>query len=235
MSHLESQEGIASWFDQTYDRKAFAYLRPLEAYPVFLQLAGASAGEKLLDVACGPGLLLKAASLRGIQPTGIDISKRALEIGRDYVPDAELHEGNAEELPFEDGSFDVVTCIGAIERFLDRPRALREMRRVAKEDGRLCFMVRNAQTLMWTVWKRWFGMQNRAGHQDALGLEQWTELFAENGLAVERVVMDQWLRQRLRRVLRGFRPRDLTKDEAIAEPWIPLRYTNEFIFVLRKA
>jgi len=230
-----AQATVTSWFDATYAKKAFGYLRPLEAYPIFVQLLGARAGESLLDVACGPGHLLRAAELRGLRPTGVDISAKALELARQYVPSAELRESNAEELPFADATFDHVTCVGAIERFLDRPRALGEMCRVGKGSARFLFMVRNSRTLDWLIWKRWLGQQNRDGHQDALTLEDWCALMGRCGLEVEAVYMDQWLRQRLRKALRGFRARDLTQDEPVAEPLLPIRFANEFILLCRKA
>lgn len=228
-----SQQQVASWFDQTYRTRGFDYLRPLTAYPIFLQLLGARPGERLLDVACGPGLLLKAAQMKGLEPSGVDISAAAVEIAREFVAGADVREGNAEELPFEDGSFRLVTCIGAIERFLDRQAALLEMRRVAAPDARFCFMVRNASTPVWRVWRQLLGQRNVAGHQDALTLERWRELFAELGFAVEAVHIDQWFRQKLRRLYRG-RP-DFDRPEPVARPILPLRHANEFIFILKNA
>ena len=228
------QEDVAAWFDGTYAAKGFDYLRPLAAYPIFVQFLGAQPGESLLDVACGPGLLLKAALLRGVVPTGIDLSRAALDMAAAFVPEAEVHQGTAEELPFADGTFHHVTCVGAIERFLDRPRALAEMRRVARDDGRFCFMVRNSATVVWKFWRESLGRRNKQGHQDALGLHEWKELFHAAGFTVENVYIDQWFRQRLRRVMRGFRPRDLRQPEPVAKPFLPLRFANEFIFLLRK-
>jgi ubiquinone/menaquinone biosynthesis C-methylase UbiE len=229
------QREVVNWFDGTYRKLGFDYLRPLAAYPIFLQLLGAREGETLLDVACGPGLLLKAALLRGVAPAGVDISRAALDIAGEYVPEARLEQGNAEELPFPDGSFHHVTCIGAIERFLDRPRALAEMMRVGRDDARYCFMVRNASTIVWRFWRKTLKRRNTTGHQDALTLEQWRALFHEAGFEVVGVYIDQWLRQRLRRVLRGGRQRDFREPEPIARPILPLRFANEFIFLLRKA
>jgi SAM-dependent methyltransferase len=233
-SSAPAQRDVAGWFDGTYEHLGFDYLRPLAAYPIFLQLLDARPGETLLDVACGPGLLLKAATLRGLEPTGLDISSAALALAADYVPEARLVEGNAEQLDFPDGTFHHVTCIGAIERFLDRPRALTEMRRVARDDGRFCFMVRNSETLVWQLWRRGLRRRNTAGHQDALNLREWNELFAGLGFEVEGVYIDQWFRQRLRRVLRGFRPWDMSRPDPVAKPILPLRLANEFIFVMRK-
>ena len=164
----DRQREVASWFDSTYSKIGFKYLRPLEAYPIFLQLLGVKEGETLLDVACGPGLLLKAALMRGLRPSGVDISKEAVAIARGFAAGAEAQEGSSEKLPFADGCFRHVTCVGAIERFLDREKALSEMCRVAMADAKFCFMVRNSETAVWKVWRRWLGsMQVRQTQTDA--------------------------------------------------------------------
>ena len=173
--------------------------------------------------------------MRGIQPTGVDASERAVAMAREAVPTARIEHGNAESLPFDNGSFDLVTCIGAIERFLDRPAALAEMRRVATPEARFCVMVRNAKTISWRVWRQWLGRRNRRGHQDARSLDEWTALFRDAGFEVTDVLPDQWFRQRLRKALHGFRRRDLTADEPIARPLLPMRVAHEFIFVMRHA
>jgi SAM-dependent methyltransferase len=227
------QFAIADWFDTTYATKGERYLRPAAAYPIYLQLLAAQAGERLLDIACGVGHLLHAAQRRGVRGVGIDLSSTALRLARPRVGGAALLLGNAQTLPFGDHSFDLVTCIGAIERLLDRPAALREFRRVASPSARFCFMVRNSHTLSWTLWQRWLGRQNHRGHQDALPLAAWRELFLAAGFAIDAVHPDQWLRQRLRRLLRGLRRWPATQDEPIARGVLPLRYANEFIFLLR--
>lgn len=235
MSESVSQSDVAEWFDSTYREAGFAYLRPLAAYPIFVQLLGAEPGGKLLDVACGPGHLLKAASMRGVKATGADLSAEALELARTYVPEAEVHERNAEDLGFPDETFDYVTCVGAIERFFDREAALREMLRVAKPTARFCFMVRNASTLTWRIWRQFLGQQNKRGHQDALEIHEWHELFERVGFRVLDVVPDQWPRQRLKRFLPGGRSRDLTQPEPVVSSILPLRYANEFVFVMEKS
>jgi len=228
------QANVTAWFDETYQTEGFKYLRPLAAYPIFLQLLNARRGAKHLDVACGPGLLLKASAMRGLEPTGVDVSRAALDIAVKFVPEAALECGNAEELPFESQSFDYVTCIGAIERFFDRKNALEEMIRVARPDARFCFMVRNSSTLTWLLWRRMLGQKNESGHQDALDMNEWVSLFGEVGLEILSVHADQWPRQRLRRLLPGERRRDLRQDERVADPWIPMQFVNEFIFILKK-
>ncbi|MFT5284766.1 MAG: SAM-dependent methyltransferase [Planctomycetota bacterium] len=228
------QASVMAWFDHTYETAGFKYLRPLAAYPIFLQLVDAKPDSDHLDVACGPGLLLKASAMRGLRPTGIDVSQAALDIAAKYVPEATVKQSNAEQLPFESNSFDYVTCVGAIERFLDRRAALLEMIRVGRQDAHFCFMVRNASTLVWRVWRQLMGQKNKRGHQDALEIHEWEAMFAEVGLEVVGVYADQWPRQKLRRLLPNVRNRPIGIEEKVATPILPMRYVNEFIFTLRK-
>lgn len=222
---------VRAWFDTTYATRGLRYLRPPEAYPIYLQLLAAQPGERLLDIGCGPGLLLDAATRRGLRATGIDLAHVGLLMARRRVADAELALASAECLPFASGSFDAATCIGVLERVFDRPRALAEFARVLRPGGRLCCMVRNAHSLSWRV-RHALGRQDHRSHQDAATLEQWSALFMAAGFTVEAVHIDQWWRQKLRRLWRG-RP-DFARGEPIARPILPLRLALEFIFLLRK-
>jgi ubiquinone/menaquinone biosynthesis C-methylase UbiE len=233
LSHATHDAG--AWFERTYRRLGFRYLRPYAAYPIYLQLLAARAGERLLDVGCGPGLLLRAEGVRGLAAHGADLAWTPLALAREYVPDARLARADAHALPFADASFDLVTGIGVLERFPDRPRALAELRRVARPAARFCFLVRNARTLAWALATRWWGRPARRGHHDAKSLAEWTALFDGAGLAIDAVLPDQWPRQRLRRWLRAGRDPDFSRPERVARPLLPLAFANEFLFLLRHA
>ena len=228
-----AQRQVTAWFEATYRRHGRRYLRPYAAYPIYLQLLGAQPGQRLLDVGCGAGLLLRAARDRGLTACGIDVARTAMAMAAGYARGARLANANAQELCFADRSFDLVTCIGTLERVLDREAALAEVRRVARDGARFCFLVRNSATLAWNLWTRVWWRHAERGHHDAMTLPQWVELFTRAGFAVESVHPDQWLRQRLRSWLRGFREHPFPAPEPIAEPLLPLRFANEFVFVLR--
>ncbi len=96
---------------------------------------GVTTGDRLLDMACGSGLALELAGLLGARCAGIDASPRLLAVAEDRNPDADLRVGDMNALPWEDGSFDVVTSFRGI--WGTTPRAVLEANRVLAPGGRL--------------------------------------------------------------------------------------------------
>lgn len=96
---------------------------------------GVDAGDRLLDVACGAGLAVELAGLRGATCAGIDASARLIAIARDRSPEADLRVGDMHALPWADASFDVATSFRGI--WGTTPDALAELYRVLRPGGRL--------------------------------------------------------------------------------------------------
>ena len=96
---------------------------------------GVGAGDRLLDLACGAGLAVELAGLRGARCAGIDASPRLLAVARDRSPDADLRVGDMNALPWGDESFDVVTSFRGI--WGTTPRAVAEAYRVLVPGGRI--------------------------------------------------------------------------------------------------
>jgi len=140
-------------------------------------------GRKVLDVACGQGEWLRAASALGAIPAGIDISQVALNACRESLSRAELHCGAAEQLPFAGQQFDVVSCLGAIEHFIDPQVALREMVRVAKPNAVFLFLVPNSGFLTRRL-GLFVGTHQAEVREDVRSLREWQELFESAGLIV---------------------------------------------------
>jgi SAM-dependent methyltransferase len=104
---------------------------------------GAAPGVELLDIATGSGNVALTAAAAGARVTGLDLTRELLEIARaravEAGADIELVEGDAEQLPFADGSFECVTsCMGVF--FAPRHEvAAAELARVARPGGRIAF------------------------------------------------------------------------------------------------
>ena len=99
------------------------------------------------------------------------------------LPPAELHCGPAEQLPFGDRQFDVVSCLGALEHFVDPQAALREMVRVAKPGAVFILLVPNAGFLPLRL-GLYSGTQQADIREEVRSLFEWRELFDRAGLRV---------------------------------------------------
>jgi ubiquinone/menaquinone biosynthesis C-methylase UbiE len=97
---------------------------------------GIERGGRVLDVACGTGVVARVAAARGAHVVGLDVNKGMLEVARAARLPIEWVEGSALALPFAERQFGVVLCQLGLQFFDDRGRALREMRRVLAGDGR---------------------------------------------------------------------------------------------------
>lgn len=100
-------------------------------------------GDRVLDVACGTGLVANRVTLvshKLCTITGIDINDGMLSVAR-RNQQIEWHHGSAVDLPFADGSFDVVLCQQGLQYFPDRTPAVREMARVLAPGGRIALNV----------------------------------------------------------------------------------------------
>jgi len=122
----------------TYDRRWSAYLDA--SLSVTLEVVTRLPATRVLDIACGTGLLLKSLAERPDHPelAGIDRVPAMLDIAKANIgQQATLLEGEAEHLPFDDAGFDLITTSNALHYFTDVTAALQEMRRVISPGGNL--------------------------------------------------------------------------------------------------
>lgn len=137
-------DSVASKYDVMNDLMSFGIHRLWKR--VAIDVSGARAGNQILDLAGGTGDLSKRFS-RIVGETGkvvlADINASMLNVGRDklnnegYVSNIEYVQANAEELPFEDNQFDVITIAFGLRNVTDKQKALNSMTRVLKPGGRL--------------------------------------------------------------------------------------------------
>jgi len=102
------------------------------------------AGQQVLDVACGTGVLARTATEHvspGGSVVGIDVNEGMLAVARRLAPAVTWRQGIAEALPFDDDSFDTVVSQFGLMFFDDKPAAIREMVRVLRPGGKLAVAV----------------------------------------------------------------------------------------------
>jgi ubiquinone/menaquinone biosynthesis C-methylase UbiE len=116
--------------------------------------AGLRPGDRVVDIACGTGIVARHAVDRvrwGGRVTGVDLNPRMLAVAREVTthlyPPIEWIEADVAALPLEDASFDVAVCQFAVQFFPDRRAAFSEIHRVLVPGGRLAFSVIAAAAL----------------------------------------------------------------------------------------
>lgn len=164
--------------------------------PLVVDAAGVKPGDSVLDVACGTGVVARAAASRVGERgrvVGVDRAHAMLEVAAELLPQAEFRLGDAEQLPFDDASFDSALCQAALMFFPEPAAALAEMGRVVTDQG----------TVGLQVWGRlessigylpFVEVAARHAGPDAIGLlstyfvhgdlDRLTELFTRAGLEV---------------------------------------------------
>ncbi|HEY6045376.1 MAG TPA: methyltransferase domain-containing protein, partial [Pyrinomonadaceae bacterium] len=132
---------------------------------------------RILDVGCGTGANLKTLSEFG-DAEGVDVSPDAIEFCRERgLTNVKL--GAAEELPYESGTFDLVTALDVVEHLDDDVGGLREMRRVLRRGGHALIFV---PTFMW-LW----GVQDVvSNHRRRYTLSELRRALEEAGFEIER-------------------------------------------------
>src|SRR5437868_840798 len=128
------------WSVRADDWAAIQERQVAPAYEAALDALHVGPNTRLLDAGCGAGMFLRLAADRGADVEGLDASEGLLAHARARVPGAPLLQGELEDLPYEDASFDVVTGFNSFQ-YAARPAvALAEARRVAVPDGRVLLL-----------------------------------------------------------------------------------------------
>jgi ubiquinone/menaquinone biosynthesis C-methylase UbiE len=144
---IASRHDYCPWFDQALD------------YP-------STAGLDVLDLGSGQGIDLVRYARAGARATGIDLTPRHVELAQQHASaigvGVNIVEGDAENLPFADASFDRVASNGVLHHTPDMPAALREIRRVLRPGGEARIIVYNRRSYhYWLGQVLWSGIINR--------------------------------------------------------------------------
>ena len=115
--------------------------RPL-LFATLLRTLRSRTRGRLLDVGCGRGQFLRR-SARHYETYGVDVSEQRVSIARSVSPDSDVRVASAEELPFSDGFFDVVTALDVVEHLETPERFFQETSRVLSAGGVVLFSTPN--------------------------------------------------------------------------------------------
>ena len=114
-------------------------------------------GKDVLDVGIGSGIATQMLAESGAKVTGVDLTEWAVETTRRRLDafglQADVRQADAEQLPFEDASFDLVFSWGVIHHSSDMDRALSELVRVTRPGGQLVLMVYHRRSLFFVVYR----------------------------------------------------------------------------------
>ncbi len=104
-----------------------------------VDLAALRSGDRVLDVACGTGIVARLAAERipDGRVVGLDLNPGMIAVARSIAPEIEWQEGSALEISAPDSSFDVVCCQQGLQFFSDRHAAASQMQRVLVSGGRV--------------------------------------------------------------------------------------------------
>ncbi|MCI0733829.1 MAG: methyltransferase domain-containing protein [Methylococcaceae bacterium] len=133
------QKHRATWAAGDYDRIAQGILAVADHV---VRSGRIRAGDRLLDVACGTGNTALVARARGAEVTGLDLTPELLAIAEQHAAEEGYDDitwkvGDAEELPFPDGTFDVVVSSCGLMFAPDQQKVANEVARVTKRGGRV--------------------------------------------------------------------------------------------------
>lgn len=232
--HVDEQIDVRRAYDHIYRGSGIRHLNSF--YRWILRLIRPVPGRRLLDVACGVGILPKMAAEMGVEAHGCDLSEQAIRLGIGST--ARLLVARGERLPYRDGTFDYVTNIGSLEHYEDPASGVREMARVLAPSGLACVLLPNTFSLLGNVlfaWRTGRTADDGQPIQRYAARYEWHDMLEANGLTVFHTV-------KYEREL-PISPADivwyLRHPKALARllltPLLPLNLANSFVFLCRPA
>ncbi len=157
--HAELNEKKWDLRAETFDDKRFNYFRFMQKRLV--SILDLKANQHLLDLGCGTGWAVRyAANLvnqRG-EFYGIDISSKMIEKAKANSSDYEnvhFYQTSAEQLPFENNSFDFIICSNSFHHYFNPAKVLSEVHRVLKSKGRIYILDATADGLIVRMADKW--------------------------------------------------------------------------------
>ena len=131
----EGWQRVAGQYLAKWAKLTQLFIEPL------LDAANVGKTMKVLDVACGPGIVSEMIRARKAVPVGIDFSPEMIKLARFYYPSIDFFEGDAQQLQFDNASFDAVVMNFGMLHMPQPLQAMKEAGRVLRKKGRFAFTV----------------------------------------------------------------------------------------------
>lgn len=173
--------------DAAYDNFMGRY--SVRLAPLFADFAGIEPGQRVLDVGAGTGALATELARRGARVAAVDPSPGFVAALERRLPGIETHAAPAEELPWDDETFDAALAQLVVTFMQDAPAGIREMHRVVRAGGAvaLCMWDRTGMEMLAAISRTQEALQSRAETTEARTLyrsrEEIEGLFAEDAFA----------------------------------------------------
>ena len=148
IANLQYQYGDSEKLKIRYEAHTKFSEHTSDWHALFTEVLDIVPGEKVVDVGCGPGGIHRHLSRAGAQVTGIDaspgmVAEARAQAERDAL-NVQVQVGDAEHLPFSDDQFDAALCCHMLYHVPDIQKALTELRRVVRSDGRVLISTNDA-------------------------------------------------------------------------------------------
>lgn len=146
-----------NWWSPQAKIFALYHLNP-PRFEFFDRYAGNWQDLKVLDVGCGGGFTCEFMAQKGAVVSGIDQSQKCIIKAQEHANNSELKinylQGLAEEIPFSNSVFDIVTCVDVLEHVANLPQTVSEIYRVLKPNGLFLFdtINRNLKSKFIMIW-----------------------------------------------------------------------------------
>jgi SAM-dependent methyltransferase len=138
-------EAVTQTERETWNRFGSKYLNTFAVItgrgaPLLIEAAEIRGGDHVLEIGCGPGNVAARLAETGARVVGVDLAPHMIQAAHANYPDIDFHEGNAEDLPFDTGTFHVVAACYTLHHLARPEEAFREIYRVLAPGGRLAFV-----------------------------------------------------------------------------------------------
>ena len=146
---------------------------------------------KILDIGCADGNL--TGKIKSYIPkadvTGIDMYKRSIDFAKESHPGIDFRVGDARQLPFKNGQFDMIVAVEVLEHIPQNEKAIKEVYRCLAKNGRF-IVVQDTDNLLfnfiWFFWIRWKGKVWKNSHISCMKPHELANLLKKCGFRIEK-------------------------------------------------